>query len=253
MKIGVICPTYNRPDRHGNLYRAFCHQTHSDRHLYILDDSLDPSPVFHGLRDPRVTYVHDSKRVELGTKRNRLIEMVDADVVAQFDDDDYYAPAYLESMSHHLGDADLYKLSAWAAWREADGSFWVWDTTHTLPVHSVVAGNPHDRIIQFTPPSDEDFIDRNVWGFGFSYVFRRSLWEHAPMAAVGWSEDFSLIDGARQHGAVLKHGPDRESLVMHVLHSANVSKILPQYRLPPWMVERLFGPTVKPWLRRLDW
>ena len=50
--------------------------------------------------------------MSLGAKRNWLLERVETELSAHFDDDDYYAPKYLEEMVTRLIDnkADFVKL-----------------------------------------------------------------------------------------------------------------------------------------------
>src|SRR5262245_42532069 len=111
VKISVVSPTYNRQERHENLYKAFSQQTYPDRELLVLDDSEAPSPFFSALKDPLVQYYHLACRMGLGTKRNSLVKAAKGELIAHFDDDDYYAPTYLQVMQKELGQASLVKLS----------------------------------------------------------------------------------------------------------------------------------------------
>src|SRR3954471_5913053 len=107
MKVSVVTPTFGREKYLPGLLACFAAQTHTDRELLILDDSPAPSTFFGGLADSRVRYVHSKERLTIGEKRNRLVEMATGEVIASFDDDDYYAPGYLTAMLDGLGDADL--------------------------------------------------------------------------------------------------------------------------------------------------
>ena len=82
----------------------------------ILDDGPEPCPYFATLSDPRIRY-HPSGGAPMlvSAKRNWLCERAAAPVIAQFDDDDYYAPHYLATMLARLAEsgADITKLSAW--------------------------------------------------------------------------------------------------------------------------------------------
>src|SRR4051794_13447300 len=105
MKVSVITPTFGRERYLPSLFRCFAEQTYADRELLVYDDSPHPSPFMTSLADPRVTYRHHPQRLTIGEKRNRLIEQARGEVVAFFDDDDCYAPGYLEAMVAALGDA----------------------------------------------------------------------------------------------------------------------------------------------------
>ncbi|MEW5310490.1 MAG: hypothetical protein WDW38_002285 [Sanguina aurantia] len=91
-------------------------QQRIDWEWLVLDDSPIPSAFMQELaqRDPRVRYWHGTVRQRIGSKRNQLIALAAADVIAHFDDDDHYGPGYLNRMVGLLQeqDADLVKLSA---------------------------------------------------------------------------------------------------------------------------------------------
>ena len=57
-------------------------------------------------------YYHATSRLTVGAKRNWLAENASGQILAHFDDDDYYAPNYLTDMISLMGDSDLVKLSS---------------------------------------------------------------------------------------------------------------------------------------------
>ena len=65
------------------------------------------------------SYTHVTERLTIGEKRNRLIAASSGQVIVHFDDDDYYAPCYVEWMLRQLGDHDLVKLVGWFAYATA--------------------------------------------------------------------------------------------------------------------------------------
>lgn len=250
-KVSVICPTYDRHGYHGKLYTAFATQTYENRELIVLDDSPIVSPLFTNLKDPRVKYLHQSERMTVGEKRNRLIELSSGDIIAHFDDDDYYAPTYLAKMLQDLGKADLIKFSKWLAWREVDGSLWEVDSRSVADGHFVVDGNTevrfYDNFISKLPNADL-FVEHTLWGYGFSYVYRKLLWRHNPFDHVNFGEDYDFVFRARQSGGVALHQPDAEHLLLHTLHPKSSSKIFPQRHLDATTALALLGEGVAPWL-----
>ena len=62
--------------------------------------------------DPTISSTGRGAVMSLGAKRNWLVNKVETELVAHFDDDDYYAPHYLEEMVTRILDkeADLVKL-----------------------------------------------------------------------------------------------------------------------------------------------
>lgn len=239
-KVSVICPTYGRADRHQLLYAAFSHQTYKNKELLVYDDSPSPSPFFQSLQDEKVTYSHNPIRKTIGAKRNALIQMASGEVIAHFDDDDYYAPVYLEKMVEKLGDADLVKLSKWMAWREIDGSLWEWDTSQIADSHFNVSGWDQ-KVVRFDLakliPEPKEFNEANVWGYGFTFVYKKSLCDGLSFEDINAGEDGAFAKKAIAMGKNIQHFPDEDHIVLHVIHRANVSKIFPQYTY-----DRLSGP-----------
>lgn len=252
MRVSVITPTFGRERFLPSLYRCFTEQTHEDRELLVYDDSPTPSPFFTSasasaaLSDPRVRYLHAPARLTIGEKRNRLIELARGELIAFFDDDDHYAPGYLTAMVAALGDADFVKLAGWFALSIPDDAFFFWDTAENHPLHYKVGEGPVGFVTsgQFKP----DFIARNVDGYGFSYLFRRAVFDldagtpagPARFPAKNFGEDLPFVAALRAAGATIRHAADDAGLVVHLLHDRNSSVIYPQYRLPRALAARLF-------------
>lgn len=252
-KISVICPTYNRHNRHANLYAAFKNQTYDNKELLILDDSPSPSPFFSALQDPTVKYIHIPMQMSIGEKRNLLVEMSTGDLIAHFDDDDYYAPAYLVTMEQSLGAADLIKLSKWLIWKELDGSLWEWDTRHFDRIHYVLSGNstdvPKADTTRHSSSELDTYTEQNIWGFGFSYFYKKSLWNDCRFEHINSNEDYLFITLAKKLNKSLIHMPDDTHMVLHTLHNGNTTaKIFPQHHLESSQATQLLGEMASPWL-----
>ncbi len=255
MKISVICPTYNRPDRHINLFKAFEHQNYQDKELLVFDDSEEASPFFSELQDPRVRYFHLPTRIALGLKRDFLIEKAQGEVIAHFDDDDYYAPLYLSTMVPHLKNCDFVKLSKWYAYRENDGTLWQWDASTLSPKQYIIAGDNTncdvgDPTTTMTEEEKKAFIDRTLWGFGFSYVYAKSSGLACQFGEMFHGEDYNFINHLRKLGKRLMHVPDSTNLTLHFLHPESSSRIYPQHKLDSNSLEQVFGPEVRVWIKR---
>jgi glycosyltransferase involved in cell wall biosynthesis len=250
-KISVICPTYNRHHRHANLYTAFNHQINIEAELLILDDSPTPSPFFLTLSDPRVNYQHLSKRMTIGSKRNLLIEKASGEIIAHFDDDDFYAPSYLFEMNRQRGQADFITLSKWLAWRERDGSLWEWDTEIIMDNHFMVEGDVPATLLEHfkTLPKDyKIFNDETLWGYGFSYVYRKALWQAHPFADKNHGEDYDFVHQARLKKFMVLHTSVLSHLALHIIHQNGTSRIFPQYQLNSSEAFIRLGETAAPWL-----
>jgi glycosyltransferase involved in cell wall biosynthesis len=151
--------------------------------------------------DKRIRYEHYSERMAIGAKRNFLIEQARSPIVAHFDDDDHYSKGYLRRLMNALGDqkADFAKLLGFLFSK----------------VHDVFRG------MRF--------------GFGFSYVFRRTVWESASFPDVDWNEDRQFAERAAERFKLigLQDDPVRG---LHVLHGSNRSRSFPQYVLPRFTI-----------------
>ena len=195
--IACICPTYNRPQYHKSLYETFVSQDYEHKQLLVHDSSDIPSPTFLHISDPRVRYVHTAGRVPHGASRNELLRMSRAQVIAHFDDDDWYAPHYLTTMLSRLRqeDADLIKLA-------------IWNEVHEDGRRSQYNGF--------------DAAQNDLWGWGFSYVYRRSVTQRVSFqSCAGYgpiSEDYVFLRGLWDAGLVTALVRDGADWTLHLAH-----------------------------------
>src|SRR5215469_9727682 len=130
--VSIITPTFNRPALLAAQARFVLAQSEQNFEWLILDDSPEPCAHFSGIGDSRIRYHHLAGAPMLvSAKRNWLCERAGAPVIAQFDDDDYYAPNYLATMLARLEQtgADITKLSAWFVYSAQMKRLGYWDTT----------------------------------------------------------------------------------------------------------------------------
>jgi glycosyltransferase involved in cell wall biosynthesis len=247
--VSIITPTYGRPGLIARQHAIVAAQTLTDFEWLILDDSPVPSPYFATLDDSRVHYHHHpGERMLVSAKRNWLCERATASVIAQFDDDDYYAPPYLATMLGRLEaeGTDLVKLSGWFVYSALLKRLGWWDTTDLLGLHFTFGSDPVLRgFINQAPPEN---MRSNWFGFGFSYVFRKTMWERQPFPPVAYASDSGFVGAAMARGSRIAHFADTEGLCLHILRTDNMSRSFPQYLLPDFMLEKLFSPAVRPLL-----
>lgn len=242
VRVSVITPTYNRERFLPHLIACFQAQSAAALELLILDDSAEPSrhAATAARADPRIRYMHSSRRLTIGEKRNELVRESRASVIVQFDDDDYYAPSYIDRMLEHLGQGDLVKLGAWFGYSTATRRFFYWDTSTAGNLHFVVSPI-HPLQLADLSGNDADFTDRNLWGFGFSYVGRRHVFASAPFDPIDGMEDYQFAKRVQAAGYAVRHVADGEGLALHVIHGANTSISFPQYLIPDALARHLFG------------
>jgi glycosyltransferase involved in cell wall biosynthesis len=249
-QISIVTPTCNRQNLLQYQHGIVCAQSVQGFEWLILDDSPHASPYFTALTDPRIRYHHHAGgKMLVAAKRNWLCERANAPLIAQFDDDDYYAPDYLATMMARLTDsgADITKLSAWFVWSAQMRRLGYWDTANTLGLHFTFG--PEKVLNAFFNQTPPDNMKNNWLGYGFSYVFRKSAWEAARFPDVEYASDYGFVAAAIAASQRFDHFADTSGLVLHVLRTDNMSKSFPQYLLPDFMLEKLFGTDLGPLLQ----
>ena len=201
VSVSIICPTHGREERHPALYEAFCRQDHPNKDLWVLDDSNRYSPTLYRLhrRDERVHYQGVAKRLTIGDKRNQLIAASRGQVIVHFDDDDWYAPDYVTRMLERLIrlDADLVTLAVWKERRESDGEEKLYDARQ---------------------------MEQDLWGFGFSYVYRRWVMTQLSFPLVNSGEDYALVAGMQRCDMKVASVEDGAAWAVHLIHGGNTSR-----------------------------
>jgi glycosyltransferase involved in cell wall biosynthesis len=237
MRVSIVTPTFGRPEVLPHLYHAFLSQDHPHCELLIADDSPQPCEAMQRIaaHDPRVRYFHTPARETIGAKRNFLIEQARGEVIVHFDDDDYYAPNYVSSMLRVLGAHDAAKLSAWFNYSPRLSVLAYWDCQSEVKFgYSMAPQGALDLVNNAAHPG-------NTWGFGFSYIYRRRVWEAVRFDNRSFGEDYDFLTRAFQAGFTGKLHADTAGIVLHIIHTSNTSRAFPQYLLPAFMLSSIFG------------
>ena len=109
-------------------------------------------------------------------------------IIAHFDDDDYYAPNYLETMIEPIRQGhDLVKLSRWFLYSGLYRLLGYWDCLQITGLHQIWSNRPPS--LATFGPGEADSLRNNYLGYGFSYVYRRKVWEAIRFPDVEWNED----------------------------------------------------------------
>jgi len=220
-------------------YKAFSTQTIDQIEWVVVDDSEQDSTFMAELADPRVRYIYLPERLSTGEKRNMAVGASSADIIVQFDDDDYYAPDYIKTMIDYMvaEDADFVKLSAFFLYSKVHKQYAYWDLQQKDGLHFVWSSNPEVALIRFQ--DNAETRDRHL-GYGFSYVFKKKVWETTPFLPIFWNQDTPFIKSAVEYGFKIALLADQAGICLHVLHKNNVSMSFPQYILPSDQAYRLF-------------
>lgn len=246
--LSLITPTHRRHAYLRAVHGILSRQTFGDFEWLVLDDGPEPSPYFQSLEDPRVRYRHlDGPKLTVGTKRNLLVEESRGKVIAHIDDDDYYGPRYLEQMARFIdGGADVAKLSAWFLFSRVHDAFGYWDLERLEGLRFVWSAGPI-KVTDFA--GNLDAWRHLPLGYGFSYVYRRSVWERSRFPDVNFDEDTTFLKDAISKGANVALLRDTMGIVLHLLHGANASICLPQYNLPRFALTRFFPADVEEFIK----
>ena len=94
--VSCLCVTRHRVELLRRAVACFQQQTHSNRELVIVFDADDPETraYVHSILDPSILAIEvgSTPRLALGAKRNLSVQIARGQFVAQWDDDDWYAP-----------------------------------------------------------------------------------------------------------------------------------------------------------------
>jgi len=239
--VSIITPTYCRDEFLPYTARWVRAQTYPRIEWLILDDSPAPNDLLARNPDPRIRYQHAEQRLSIGEKRNRLIAMARGELIAHFDDDDYYAPRFLELMISSLqaNRADFANLCSWYLFDVRHDLFGFWNLRQTTGLHYLCHADGL-RLGNFTPQNNTTLVNNHL-AYGFTYVYRRKIWEANPFPARDLGEDTAFVAAAAAAFPVLSM-EDQTGMVLHVLHANSTSSCFPQYRLPGFLVQSMFGP-----------
>ena len=99
--VSCVMPTWNRRAFIGAAIDSFLRQNYENRELVILDEQ-ENSIEDLVLEDPRIRYFMATKRETTGTKRNRVCELAQGEIICHTDDDDWSAPDRIEDQVKRL-------------------------------------------------------------------------------------------------------------------------------------------------------
>jgi glycosyltransferase involved in cell wall biosynthesis len=145
--VSCIMPTFNRRAFIPLALKSFLSQDYPNKELIVVDDGDDKiGALVEGL--PGVSYVPLSYRASIGSKRNLACEMAHGEIIAHWDDDDWYGPSRLryQAMPIIRGEADVTGLENAFVMELPAGQFW---TTSSQLHHQMFVGNVHGGTLVF--------------------------------------------------------------------------------------------------------
>src|SRR5436190_24369310 len=118
-------PTFNRRQFIPHAIEYFLNQDYANRELIIVDDGTD---AINDLvpADQRILYVPLDEKITLGAKLNLACQHARGEIIAHWDDDDWYAPDRLRYQAAPIiqGRAELTGLENSFVLQLPQGEFW---------------------------------------------------------------------------------------------------------------------------------
>lgn len=175
--VSCIMPTHNRRHLVDHAITYFLRQTWGRRELVVVDDGTDPVDDLvarHAERlaensDGRVTihYQRIAQRLALGAKRNLAVELSTGNILAHWDDDDWYPPDRLAMQMSRLSSTGASLCG-----------------TSRIPFYDV----RRQRAMEYRRPPRS-----RPWLAGTSLLYRRTLWETNRFADIATGEDTRFV------------------------------------------------------------
>jgi glycosyltransferase involved in cell wall biosynthesis len=193
LRVACIMPTRDRRAFVPRAIECFLRQDHASRELLILDDGADPVRDLVP-NDPRIRYVRlDGPPRTIGAKRNlACAEAATADVIAHWDDDDWYPPWRLRA-----------QVEAIAAGADVCGSSQLYYV------------NPdRTRAWRYAYGGGEPYV------VGNTLAYRRRVWEASPFPDVQVGEDARFL---RTRERAQLRDLANPALCVAMLHDGNTS------------------------------
>ncbi len=200
--VSCVMPTRQRPEFALQAMRYFSAQDYANKELVVLEDG-PPSLAGRLPDDPRIRYVATGVAPRsIGAMRNEACRLAHGDIVAHWDDDDWYGPKRLTRQVEAIraGEADITALRDslmldLAAWR-----FW-----------------------RCRPDLQRRLFVREV--HGGTLVYRRRVWEEkAQFPDRSLAEDAVFLDQAVRRGARLQ-AVEAEGIFVYIRHGSNAWRV----------------------------
>lgn len=193
--LSCVMPTADRRAWVPRAIALFLAQDYGPRELVVVDDGADPVADLIP-DDPRIGYERLPSRLPLGVKRNRGCQLARGELIAHWDDDDWYAPWRLRVQVEELLRAG----------------------TQLCGLSSLLFHDPETAATwRYVYPAGE----RRPWVAGASMLYRRTRWQRTPFEPVFTGEDTRLCGAVPRHEVTMLR---RDDLVVATLHAGNSAR-----------------------------
>ena len=233
--VSIITPTFNREAFLPAIIACVQKQTYQEIEWLVLDDSEIPSPTLSHSSWDRLRYVHSIKRLSIGEKRNQLLDMAKGDIILHFDDDDFYGPTYVADMMKVLEKigSDLVLLSGFFCCQLNTANFGYYRTL----VKTGPAFNFNRHGVEIVKLDDVN-IPLIYLCYGWSYIYRKRIWEKNRFNSINTFEDRQFVLAAQKNFKVASFESKRLNCA-HSVHNFSSSQCFPQFMIPEFVVASL--------------
>lgn len=213
--VSCIMPTYNRRKFVPFAVRYFLRQQYPNKELVVVDDGTDPIEDLIPDGD-HIRYIRLEKKISLGEKLNIACDNARGEIIAHWDDDDWYDPQRLGYQIDVIqkGGADVCGINQ-------------------LLYLNITTKHAY----QYKYPSNQ-----RTWLLGSSLVYTKSLWHSNPFAPVNVGMDALFVWSTAP--ARVKPMPD-PIISVHMIHEDNASPKKTSgswwYDYPVAQIQKLMG------------
>jgi cellulose synthase/poly-beta-1,6-N-acetylglucosamine synthase-like glycosyltransferase len=198
-KIVAVCASYNRPRLLGECVAMFLAQDYPNKELVILEDSgiFIGGMTPHSMLPEGVSLLLPHERMRcVGTKRNTIVKLTTAPLIAAWDDDDWYLPWHLSAIAAGLG------RCRWVQPKMA----MEWDVAGKLGLYRVYGARTTVLLRAGNPLNKREATD---CCYGAQWGFRRE----AFLAAGGYPEGYGNGEDTALCGVMFsRFGPSTDSI-----------------------------------------
>jgi hypothetical protein len=196
--ISCVLPTYNRRGFLPHAIHYFLRQDYPNKELIVVDDGLDSVEDLVP-KHPSIQYLRLPRKMTLGAKLNLCCEQARGPVIAQWDDDDWYAADRLSRQ--------------WDALRAKNAQVC---GISDLLYYELASG----RGYRYVYPANE-----RPWLLGSSLFFWRAHWESHRFAEIDVGMDGLFVWATAPEQVYALPEP---RFAVHLIHQSNVSPKSPR-------------------------
>jgi predicted O-methyltransferase YrrM len=193
--VSCLMPTANRRAFIPLAIRYFLRQDYANRELIILDDGSD-SVADLIPNDPRIRYIRMEEQRTMGSKHNQGCSLARGEIIAHWDDDDWFAETRLSYQVSELLKQPQMTLTGLSR----------------LLFYSPGA----DRAWEYTYPPAQ-----LPWVCGSTFCYRKVFWEHHPFPDMNEGADTVFVWGLHGDARVLALSDHR--CLVGMIHQHNTS------------------------------